>query len=75
MIKNSINLYLMPRTDEHQSEYLVPSDQRVQFISGFTGSNALSLISQNNAYLWTDGRYLLQAQKQLYPGWELKKSI
>ena len=54
-------IYLLPRTDEHQSEYLSHSDKRVQFISGFRGSNAFTLISQTEALLWTDGRYFLQA--------------
>lgn len=63
MLSRNLSLYLLPRTDEHQSEYLLPSDERVQYISGFSGSNALALISTNSAYLWTDGRYLLQAEK------------
>ncbi len=51
------DLYLLPRSDEHQSEYLSAVDERVEFISGFTGSNAIVLISQTEALLWTDGRY------------------
>ena len=58
-----INVYVLPRTDEHQSEYLCPCDERVSFLSGFTGSNAIALISQDEALLWTDGRYFLQAEK------------
>ena len=52
---------MLPRTDEHQSEYLCPCDERVAFISGFTGSNAIAVISQTEALVWTDGRYFLQA--------------
>ena len=55
------DLYLLPRTDEHSSEEIAAEDQRVEFISGFSGSNATALISQKEALLWTDGRYFLQA--------------
>ena len=58
-----------------QSEYLCPCDERVAFISGFTGSNALALISQDEALLWTDGRYFLQAEKELTEGWSMRKMI
>jgi Xaa-Pro aminopeptidase len=47
----------------------------VQYISAFSGSNALALVSHQNAYLWTDGRYLLQAEKELNAGWQLKKLL
>ena len=65
--------YVLPRTDEHQSEYICACDERVAFASGFTGSNAISIISQDEALLWTDGRYYLQAEKQLHEGWKMKK--
>ena len=55
------------------SEYLAPCDERVAFISGFTGSNGMCLTTQDNAYMWTDGRYFLQAEKQLYDGWTMMK--
>ena len=58
-----------------QSEYLCPCDERVQFLSGFSGSNAIALISQEEALLWTDGRYFLQAEKELAEGWSMRKMI
>ena len=69
------DLYLLPRTDEHQSEYIAPCDQRVHFLSGFSGSNAICLISQTEALLWTDGRYFLQAEKELHEGWKMQKLL
>jgi Xaa-Pro aminopeptidase len=69
------DVYLLPRTDEHQSEYIANTDERVQFISGFSGSNAIALITAKEALLWTDGRYFLQAEKELLPGWELRKLL
>ena len=65
MKAKQLHWYLLPRTDEHQSEYICECDKRVQFISGFTGTNAISLVSHDEALLWTDGRYFLQAEKQL----------
>lgn len=59
--------------DAHQSEYLAPCDERIGFISGFTGSNGLCLTTQDKALMWTDGRYYLQAQNQLYEGWDMMK--
>jgi Xaa-Pro aminopeptidase len=69
------NIYLLPRTDEHQSEYIGPSDERVKFISGFSGSNAFAVISLSEALLWTDSRYFLQAEKELQEGWALRKLV
>ena len=48
-------------------------DERVSFISGFTGSNASCLITQEEALLWTDGRYYIQAEKELSKDWILMK--
>jgi Xaa-Pro aminopeptidase len=48
-------------------------DERVKYISGFSGSNGLCLITQDKALMWTDGRYFLQAERQLEAGWALMK--
>lgn len=42
-------------------------------ISGFTGSNGIALISEEEALVWTDGRYFLQAVKEFKEGWKLMK--
>jgi hypothetical protein len=47
------------------SEYLAECDQRRAYISGFDGSAGCAVITHNEARLWTDGRYWLQAEKQL----------
>uniref|UniRef100_A0A915D649 Xaa-Pro aminopeptidase n=1 Tax=Ditylenchus dipsaci TaxID=166011 RepID=A0A915D649_9BILA len=72
-VDTGIQAYVLPRTDAHQSEYLTERDCRVQFISGFSGSNAYCVITESKALLWTDGRYFVQASKELKPGWELMK--
>lgn len=58
----NIQAYFLPHNDYHnvilrQSEYLGKHDERVEFISGFKGSNSQILITQDEALLWTDGRY------------------
>lgn len=63
MAQHGVAAYLLPRTDQYQSEYLAPSDERVAFLSGFTGSHAIALICQQRARLYTDGRYWIQAEQ------------
>ncbi|CAB3408419.1 unnamed protein product [Caenorhabditis bovis] len=68
-----ISAYLLPSTDAHQSEYLSDYDFRVRFLSGFSGSNAYVVVTDNKALLWTDGRYFEQAGKQLSSEWTMMK--
>ncbi|XP_046850039.1 xaa-Pro aminopeptidase 1-like isoform X2 [Xenia sp. Carnegie-2017] len=65
--------YIVPSGDAHQSEYIAPCDSRREFISGFSGSAGTAVVTENKALLWTDGRYFLQAQKQLDNNWTLMK--
>uniref|UniRef100_H2ZLT7 Xaa-Pro aminopeptidase 1 n=1 Tax=Ciona savignyi TaxID=51511 RepID=H2ZLT7_CIOSA len=64
---------IIPSSDAHQSEYLAECDLRRAFISGFTGSAGTAVVTQNQAALWTDGRYFLQAEKELDSNWNLMK--
>lgn len=57
-----------------QSEYIAPSEKRRGWISGFTGSAGTAVITTNNAALWTDGRYFLQADQQLDCNWILMRT-
>ncbi len=63
--KDKIDGYLLFISDYHGSEYVLPHFKSIAYLTGFTGSAATVLIMQNKAYLWTDGRYFLQAEKQL----------
>lgn len=56
------------------SEYLAPCDERRAFITDFDGSAGTAIITHNEAMCWTDGRYWLQAEKQLGEGWTLMKA-
>jgi Xaa-Pro aminopeptidase len=73
MTQHGIQAYLVPHNDPHLSEYIAERDERVKFISGFSGSNGLCLVTQDKAWMWTDGRYYLQAQKELEEGWTMMK--
>uniref|UniRef100_A0A915Q3N2 Aminopeptidase P N-terminal domain-containing protein n=1 Tax=Setaria digitata TaxID=48799 RepID=A0A915Q3N2_9BILA len=72
-VGGSIDAYLLPSTDSHQSEYISERDFRVRFLTGFSGSNAFALITLTEALVWTDGRYFIQAQNELESGWKMMK--
>ena len=65
MREMGIDYYLIPTADFHNSEYVNDYFKARQFVSGFTGSNGTLVISQEEAGLWTDGRYFVQAEKEL----------
>lgn len=72
-VPEAVQAYIVPSGDAHQSEYIAPCDKRREFITGFTGSAGTAIITQDEATLWTDGRYWLQAERELDSCWTLKK--
>lgn len=68
-----LHALVVPSEDYHQSEYVSARDKRREFVSGFTGSAGLALVTTNDARLWTDGRYFLQATQQLSDQWTLMR--
>lgn len=52
---------------------MAPRDERLKYISGFSGTAGTVLITENKAVLWTDGRYFIQADSQLDCNWILIK--
>ena len=67
MQRADIDYYYVPSADAHHNEYVPECWQRRAWVTGFTGSAGDALIGKENAYLWTDGRYFLQAEQQLDP--------
>lgn len=65
MEKAGVDAYLVPTDDFHGSEYVGDYFKAREFMSGFTGSAGTLLVMKNRAFLWTDGRYFLQAEDQL----------
>lgn len=68
-----LDALIVPSEDAHQSEYVGARDKRRAYVSGFTGSAGLALILKNEALLWTDGRYFLQATQELSERWKLMR--
>jgi len=71
--ENNINYYIVPTDDDHQSETVGAYYQVRAYLSGFTGSAGTLLVTPHSAYLWTDGRYFIQAAQELKDGIELMK--
>lgn len=65
MQREGIDAWISPSSDAHQSEYPTEYDKCRRFLSGFTGSEGTLLVMKEEAYLWTDGRYFLQAESEL----------
>lgn len=65
MKQNNIDVYLIPTSDYHQSEYVNEYFQARKYMSGFTGSAGVLVVTLDRAVLFTDGRYFVQAQRQL----------
>jgi len=63
--QHNIDGYLVPRADKHQNEYVAPSDERLAWLSGFTGSAGLAIVLRRQAVLFVDGRYTLAVQAQI----------
>lgn len=74
MGKAGITAFIIPGTDPHQSEYYASHWAARTWISGFDGSAGTAVVTTNQAGLWTDSRYFLQAAQQLEDsGFELLK--
>ncbi len=59
-----IDGYIVPKNDEYFNEYIDPSNDRLKFISNFSGSAGFAIILKNRNYLFVDGRYTEQAKKE-----------
>ena len=57
--------FIVPRSDEHQGEYVAPRSERLAWLTGFTGSAGLGLVLADKAAIFVDGRYTLQAEAEV----------
>jgi len=74
LLQKGINLYIIPSSDPHLGEYIPDHWQIINWLTGFTGSAATVIITDTFAGLWTDSRYFIQAEKQLFgSGFEFVK--
>lgn len=65
MEERGIDAYLIPTADFHESEYVGTYFKCREYITGFTGSAGTAVITKEEAGLWTDGRYFVQAAREL----------
>jgi Xaa-Pro aminopeptidase len=65
LLKRNLDAWYISGTDPHSSEYLTAAWQTREYISGFTGSWGVVVVTNEEAGLWTDSRYFIQAQEQL----------
>lgn len=65
MREREIDYYVIPTADYHNSEYVGDYFKVREYFSGFTGSNGTLVVNGESAGLWTDGRYFIQAGKEL----------
>ncbi|MDY5985691.1 MAG: aminopeptidase P family N-terminal domain-containing protein, partial [Lachnoclostridium sp.] len=65
MEEKGIDIYIVPTADFHQSEYVGEYFKARKYITGFSGSAGTAVITKDKAYMWTDGRYFIQAARQM----------
>ena len=68
--------FVIPRADQQQNEYVAPSEERLAWLTGFTGSAGLAIVLGREAAVFVDGRYTLQAAKQVdTKAWNIESLI
>ena len=65
MSQNGISAFIVPSTDPHSGEYVPAHWESRKWLSGFSGSAGTAVVTKDNAGLWTDSRYFIQAEEQL----------
>jgi Xaa-Pro aminopeptidase len=68
LVRHGLDGLIVPHEDEHQNEYLPDANERLAWVSGFTGSAGAAIIMRDKACLFADGRYTLQSREQTDPG-------
>ncbi|MGB0426988.1 MAG: aminopeptidase P family N-terminal domain-containing protein, partial [Paracoccaceae bacterium] len=64
MRNSGVDAFLIPRADVHQGEYVAPADERLAWLTGFTGSAGFCAVTQDAAGVFVDGRYRVQVKEQ-----------
>jgi Xaa-Pro aminopeptidase len=65
LARRNLTGFVVPRADQQQNEYVAPSEERLAWLTGFTGSAGLAIVLSREAAIFVDGRYTLQAGKQV----------
>jgi Xaa-Pro aminopeptidase len=76
LLRRKLTGFVIPRADSQQNEYVAPSEERLAWLTGFTGSAGLAAVLAQKAAVFVDGRYTLQAAKQVdTAAWEVASLI
>ncbi len=65
LVREGLDGFVVPRADAHQGEYVAPRDERLAWVSGFTGSAGFAIVLRDTSALFVDGRYRVQARAQV----------
>src|SRR6478752_3189265 len=65
LARRKLTGFMVPRADQQQNEYVAPSEERLAWLTGFTGSAGMAIVLTQEAAIFVDGRYTLQAAKQV----------
>ncbi|QOZ71390.1 aminopeptidase P family protein [Bradyrhizobium arachidis] len=65
LARRKLTGFIVPRADQQQNEYVAPSEERLAWLTGFTGSAGLAVVLTHEAAVFVDGRYTIQAAKQV----------
>ena len=65
LARRKLSGFVIPRADQQQNEYVAPSEERLAWLTGFTGSAGMAIVLTHRAAVFVDGRYTLQAAKQV----------
>src|ERR1700731_2799107 len=65
LARRKLTGFVIPRADQQQNEYVAPSEERLAWLTGFTGSAGLAIVLTPQAAVFVDGRYTLQPAKQV----------
>ncbi|MEA2880498.1 MAG: Xaa-Pro aminopeptidase [Hyphomicrobiales bacterium] len=63
--RRGLDGFIVPRADRHQNEYVPPSEERLVWLTGFSGSAGAAIVLAERAVIFVDGRYLLQVRDQI----------
>src|SRR5436309_9341052 len=65
LARRNLSGFVIPRADQQQNEYVPPSEERLAWLTGFTGSAGMAVVLTKDAAVFVDGRYTLQAGRQV----------
>src|ERR1700720_3442056 len=76
LARRKLTGFVIPRADQQQNEYVPPSEERLAWLTGFTGSAGQAIVLRETAAVFIDGRYTLQAAKQVDPkAWNIEPLV